>query len=73
MLYYMTGSSIQSYNKIIPGEGVLEPEYMLNSAFGTSIAPIGDFNGDGIMDIAVGAPFKDLTGVLYILYLTKGT
>ena len=69
----MTGSSIQSYNKIIPGEGVLEPEYMLNSAFGTSIAPIGDFNGDGIMDIAVGAPFKDLTGVLYILYLTKGT
>lgn len=51
---------------------MLEPEYMLNAAFGSALAPIGDFNGDGIMDLACGAPFKDLTGVLYILYLTRG-
>ena len=34
---------------------------------------LGDLNHDGFGDIAVGAPFQDLTGVVYILFLGLGT
>jgi hypothetical protein len=30
-----------------------------NSGFGTSVAMLDDFDGDGVNDIAVGAPFED--------------
>ena len=53
-----------------------------NSGFGTSLAS-ADFNGDGIDDVAVGAPFEDVNnyenaGVVHIFYggnesLTEGT
>ena len=36
------------------------------SRFGTSVAPIGDFNGDGVTDLAVGAAANTLTGPGYI-------
>lgn len=52
---------------------MLQDEVMLNGAFGSALAPLGDFNGDGIMDLVVGAPYKDLTGAIYVLYLTRGT
>jgi hypothetical protein len=47
-------------------------------AFGRSIANIGDLNGDGVADLAVGAPFDDEAGVdagaVYILHmLADGT
>ena len=45
--------------------------------FGQSIANIGDRNGDGINDLAVGAPGDDVsgldTGALYILYMDANT
>ena len=45
--------------------------------FGTSIANIGDRNGDGINDLAVGAPSDDSggtdSGALYILYMDAET
>ena len=43
--------------------------------FGISVAGIGDLNGDGVNDIAVGAPTDDAvfnnTGALHILYLNR--
>ncbi|XP_064455460.1 integrin alpha-4-like [Ornithodoros turicata] len=38
------------------------------SRFGTSIANIGDINMDGIDDIAVGAPYEDDVGAVYIYH-----
>ena len=48
-----------------------------NDLFGTSIANIGDRNGDGINDLAVGASADDSggtdSGALYILYMNEET
>ena len=48
-----------------------------NDRFGISIANIGDRNGDGINDLAVGAPFDDSggtnSGAFYILYMDAET
>ena len=46
-----------------------------NSAFGNSVASIGDIDGDGVNDLAVGAPVdKDGgngMGAVYIIFLTS--
>lgn len=41
------------------------------SAFGISVASIGDINQDGFQDIAVGAPFEGL-GKVYIYHSSSG-
>lgn len=41
------------------------------SAFGLSVASIGDINQDGFQDIAVGAPFEGL-GKVYIYHSSSG-
>ena len=42
-----------------------------NDNFGHGVAPAGDLNGDGITDLAVGAPGTYTGGSLYILYMHK--
>lgn len=41
-----------------------DPGYPLGQ-FGAAIAALTDINGDGLMDVAVGAPLED-QGVVYI-------
>ena len=52
--------------------GVLAP----GDSFGTSVAPLGDVDGDGAIDLAVGAPLTDdggtNQGALWILFLEGG-
>ncbi len=43
------------------------------SAFGISVAAIGDFNNDGWNDIAIGAPFDGETGSEGRIYILKGS
>ncbi|KFB51524.1 AGAP006826-PA-like protein [Anopheles sinensis] len=43
----------------------LSSSYELGGRFGTSLGKIGDCNGDGYADIAIGAPFEG-NGVVYI-------
>ena len=42
-----------------------------NDDFGRSIANIGDLNGDGISDIAVGATYDNARGAIHILLLNS--
>lgn len=40
-----------------------------NGRFGTSIASLADLNGDGLRDVAVGAPLEDANaGAVYIYF-----
>ena len=45
-----------------------------NDYFGSSVASVGDYNGDGIPDLAVGAYGDDdggsVAGAVYILFMT---
>ncbi|MDR6764550.1 gliding motility-associated-like protein [Flavobacterium sp. 2755] len=44
-------------------EGTIITNSIKENRMGKSVASAGDFNNDGIDDIIVGAPFKDLDGV----------
>lgn len=52
------------------------PQLPFGGAFGTSIANLGDLNGDGVIELAVGAPRENAGGsaygALYVLSLEGG-
>ena len=54
-------------------EGGLTPSPQHQDRFGSSLAAVGDIDGDGVTDLAVGAPFDDGVfadrGAVYILFL----
>ena len=51
------------------------PDLNNDDRFGSSIANIGDLNGDGVSDIAVGAPFDDAggsnRGAIHIIFMNS--
>ncbi|KAH8039725.1 hypothetical protein HPB51_008318 [Rhipicephalus microplus] len=48
--------------------GYLEGHRATAARFGTSIAKVGDLNKDGIQDVAVGAPYENDVGAVYIYH-----
>jgi hypothetical protein len=52
-------------------QSITDPDQQRDSGFGRALAPMGDLNGDGFLDFAVGAPLHDETasnqGRIYIL------
>ncbi len=72
-----TGGTLKRSVKIASGLNG-GPALSNGASFGTAIAPIGDLNGDGVVDLVVGAP-RDSTGgssrgAVHILFLnTDGT
>ncbi len=75
LLMNSTGT-VKSHLKISDGLGGFTPSGLgANASFGSSIAALGDINGDGLLDLAVGALLdpphasSDFFGSVYVLQL----
>ncbi len=60
--------TVKSHQKLTDGSGGMLGLLAAQSWFGYGVANIGDLDGDGTTDIAVGAPSLD-EGYVYILFL----
>lgn len=73
ILMMNTNGTIKTFQKISYNSGGSGLPLDANDLFGNSVANIGDYNGDGKTDIAVGAAFDDDggsdKGAVYILNL----
>ena len=75
ILFLNSDGTVKSHQKISSTQGNFHGDIEPHDAFGRSISNIGDFNGDGIDDIVVGAYHDDdggyNTGAVYILFLNS--
>jgi hypothetical protein len=73
ILFLDTGGEVRQKQKIAGGAGDFGGNLDDDDRFGSAIADIGDVNGDGIMDLAVGAPNDDdgsnNAGAVWILFM----
>ncbi|MEM9041320.1 MAG: FG-GAP-like repeat-containing protein, partial [Actinomycetota bacterium] len=73
VLFLNANGTVRSEQKISDASGGLTTPLELNDRFGTSVAGLGDLDGDGHGDIAVGAMLDDdggtSRGAVYILRL----
>jgi hypothetical protein len=77
ILFMNADGTVKSTQKIASGVGG-GPSLAVGDYFGHSVASLGDLNGDGITDIAVGTSADDTggtnRGAVYVLFLnTNGT
>lgn len=54
--------TVKAHQKISATAGGFTGAVMSGDAFGQSLANIGDLDGDGVVDLAVGAPYSDAGG-----------
>lgn len=78
ILFLNANGSIRASQKISETAGGFTGSLDANDGFGRVVAGIGDLDGDGVLDVAVGANYDDdldtRTGAVYILFLnTDGT
>jgi hypothetical protein len=78
VLFLHTDATVKSYQKISDTEGNFSGTLDDSDSFGSSIASLGDLDGDGATDLAVGASRDDdggsARGAVWVLFLhTDGT
>ena len=75
LLFLRRDGTVRYHQKIAKGEGALSAEIRSGDQFGSSIANLGDVDGNGVQDLAVWAVFdKDggwLHGALYVLFMNR--
>ncbi len=73
ILFMNSNGSVDIATKIADGTGGFTGDLDNNDQFGSALAGIGDLNGDGVRDLAAGAPLDDDggddRGALWILLL----
>lgn len=70
IVFLNTDGTVQSNQKISMLEGGFNETLLENNFFGYGVAGIGDYDNDGIPDIAASAPASTNRG-LYIIYLNS--
>ena len=78
VLFLNSDGSVKSHQKIANSTGGLGNELGNTTTFGNAIENIGDLDGDGVIDLAVGSFLADNggsnKGLVYILFMnTNGT
>jgi hypothetical protein len=78
VLFLTAQGSVASHQKISALEGNLPPRTLDNTDwFGSSLAPLGDFDRDGVPDLVVGTRNDDdggpNKGALYLTFLNGGS
>jgi len=68
MLFLNVDGTAKNNQKIASSLGGAPP-LGVNGQFGVSLAPLGDFDGDGITDLAVGANLAFNGGAVHVLFL----
>jgi len=75
ILFLKADGTVDSYQKISETQGGFAGTLAVNDKFGTGIAPIGDLNSDGNIDLVVGAEGSDDGGTnrgsIWILFLNS--
>ncbi len=75
ILFLDTDGSVKSHSKISSTEGNFNGVLVDDVEFSEAITSLGDIDGDGVTDIAVGTPFDpdggDDHGAVWILFLNK--
>ena len=73
ILYMKADGMVRSAGKISQSSGKLGDGLADGDAFGSALANAGDLNGDGVVDLAVGAEMDDdggsLRGAVWVLFM----
>ncbi len=73
IVFLTSAGGIKNSQKLSPGVGNFPSLLGASDQFGSSVAGIGDVNGDGVPDVAVGAPnttsINASSGAYYVVYL----
>jgi len=72
ILFLNSDGTVKSHQKISDTEGGFTGVLASNTRFGESVANLGDVDGDGVQDIAMGAQSDDSSrGAVWILFLNS--
>jgi FG-GAP repeat protein len=73
ILFLRADGSVKADRRIAEGSGGFGGSLGVLDGFGRSLASLGDLDGDGVVDLAVGAPYDDdggfNRGAVWILFL----
>ncbi len=76
LLFLHADGSVKAQRKISATQGGFDGALDEFDVFGQSVAPLGDLDGDGVLDLAVGALLDDdggpERGALWLLHLSDG-